>query len=104
VASSADGAKLFAAIGRNTFTLPGTYAIWTSQFRPVPQLNLTLTNGIKCAWTIPSTNFVLQQASDISRGDWTDVTNAVGQDFPALQNEVIVSATNNVGFFRLEAR
>jgi len=59
VASSADGNELVAAVGQG--------GIYVSQNAPSPELNLTLTNGsFKLSWLIPSTNFVMQQSSDLS--------------------------------------
>jgi hypothetical protein len=93
VALSADSGKLFAAN-----TSPG--AIWTSQTTPMPQLNIT--PDFKISWLMPSTNFVLQQSSDLS--NWIDVTDAPALNLCMLQDEIVLSPTNNSGFYRLESR
>jgi hypothetical protein len=65
VASSADGGKLV-AVARGG-------GIWTSQTTPSPQLNLSPLDGnFLLSWIIPSTNFVLEQSSDLI--SWGDVT------------------------------
>jgi hypothetical protein len=93
VASSADGNKLVAAV-RNG-------GIWISQTTPSPQLNLTPTNGgFKLSWLIPSTNFVMQQSSDLA--SWSNVTNAPVLNLTNLQNELVLSPTNSSGFYRLK--
>jgi len=96
VASSSDGRKLVAVAG--TFNGGG---IWTSQSTPVPQMNITPTNGnLALSWIVPSTNFVLQQSSDL--GGWTDVTNPPVLNLSNLQNEVTLSPSNSGGFYRLK--
>ena len=58
VASSADGSKLFAtAFGG---------LIYTSQTTPTPQLNIiSSVSNLALSWLIPSTNYVLQESSDL---------------------------------------
>jgi hypothetical protein len=92
VASSADGSKLVAVV------MSG--GIWTSQTTPSPRLNITPTNGsFKFSWIIPSTNFVMQQSSDLS--SWSGVTNMPVLNLTNLQNEVFLSPTGSSGFYRL---
>ena len=93
-ASSADGNVLYAA------AYPG--GIYTLRTTPAPSLNLSLTpaNGSAgLSWTIPSTNFVLQQSPDLA--NWSGVTNASTLNPTNLQNQVTVPLTNNEGFYRL---
>ncbi|MEI9963107.1 MAG: hypothetical protein WDM76_18935 [Limisphaerales bacterium] len=95
VASSADGNRLFAisALG----------GIWTSYSTPPPQLSVATANSaLKFSWLVPSTNFVLQQSSDLS--SWSDVTDSPALNLTNLQDEVVLSPTNDSGFFRLESR
>ena len=93
VASSADGSKLEAV------TLPG--GIWTTQTTPSPQLNLTPSaTNLKLGWTVPSTNFVLQQSADLT--SWTDVTNPPVLNLTNLQNQVTLPPSGNSGFYRLK--
>jgi hypothetical protein len=94
VTTSADGAKLF--------TLDFVGRIWTSQTTPAPWLNLTATNDLELSWLVPSTNFVLQECSDLTTGDWSPVTNAPVLNLSNLQNEVGLPLTNGNGFYRLQ--
>jgi len=99
VASSADGDILVAApVGDQSFN---PAPIYTSQTTPSPQLNLTpsLTN-LTLAWTVPSTNFVLQHSADLI--SWADVTNPPVLNLANLQNQVMLSPTNRSGFYRLK--
>jgi alpha-D-ribose 1-methylphosphonate 5-triphosphate synthase subunit PhnH len=93
VAMSADGSKLVAV------SRPG--GIYTLQTTPAPQLNLaTSSSNLALSWIIPSTNFVLQQSSDLT--SWADVTNTPVLNLTNLQNEVILSPTSSSGFYRLK--
>lgn len=93
VASSADGCKLVATIGGG--------GIYTSYSIPTPQLNLTTSpSNLTCCWTIPSTNFILQQSSDLV--GWSDVTNVPTLNFTNLQNQVTLPASSSYLFFRLK--
>jgi len=94
VASSADGNRLVAVAFNG--------GIWTSQTMPTPQLNIAPTNSnLKLSWTVPSTNFVLQQSFDLS--NWNDVTDAPALNLTNLQDEVIQPPTNGSSFCRLES-
>jgi hypothetical protein len=93
VASSADGNKLV-AVAQNG-------GIWTSQTMPSLKLNLTPSStSLTLGWIIPSTNFVLQQSSNLV--SWADVTNAPILNLTNLQNEVTLSPSNSSGFYRLK--
>ena len=56
------------------------------------------------SWTVPSTNFVLQQNSDLSIEGWTTVTNLPVLNLTNLQEEVGLSPANGNSFFRLIAQ
>ncbi|MGB8368080.1 MAG: hypothetical protein ACLPYZ_09960 [Limisphaerales bacterium] len=93
VASSADGNKLACASGS---------AIYTSYSIPSPQLDLTPTNGnLTLSWLVASTNFVLQQNSDLTTANWATLTNVPTLNLTNLQDQVILSPANSSGFFRL---
>jgi hypothetical protein len=95
-ACSADGGKFVAVSGRFISGL-----IYTLQTTPSPQLNLTPINGsFKLSWLIPSTNFVMQQSSNLA--SWSNVTNTPVLNLTNLQNEVILSPTSSSGFYRLK--
>ncbi len=94
VASSADGNKLVAVAGNG--------GIWISQTTPTPRLNLATSAGnLAFSWTVPSTNFGLQQKSDLTAADWVTVTDPPALNLTNLQDEVVLSPTNSSGFFRL---
>ncbi len=93
IVSSADGQKLAAGIYGG--------GIYTSYSTPAPQMNITPSSGnLALSWTIPSTNFVLQQSSDLT--SWADVTNAPALNLTNLQNQVMLSPSNNSSFYRLK--
>jgi len=92
VAASADGNKML-AIAR-----PG--GIWTAQTTPSPQLTITSSStNLALSWMIPSTSFVLQRSSDLI--SWADVVNPPALDLKDLQNQVMLSPSNRIGFYRL---
>ena len=94
IAVSADGSRMVAAAFGD--------GIYVAQTTPKPQLNLTASNGnLVFSWIVPSTNFVLQQKSDLSTTDWVALTNIPTLNLTSLQDEVALSPTNNSGFFRL---
>jgi hypothetical protein len=66
LATSADGTKLVATANGDTYAIQAKGGIWLSQTTPSPQLNLTpASTNFTLAWTVPSTNFGLQQSSDL---------------------------------------
>jgi len=70
------------------------------QSTPTPQLNLTSAKpNLDLTWLVPSTNFVLQQSTDLA--SWMDLTNAPVLNLTNLQDEVVLSPTNRSGFYRL---
>jgi len=94
VASSADGnLKVVVPVG--------PAPIYLSQTTPSPQLNLTPSStNLMLSWTIPSTNFVLQQSSDLI--SWADATNPPVPDLTNLSDQVTLPSSNSSGFFRLK--
>ena len=94
VASSADGNKLVAVAALG--------GIYTWQATPSPQLNLAASSGnLTASWTVPCTNFVLQESLGLTSGNWTTVTNPPGLNLTNLQEQVTISPTNANAFFRL---
>lgn len=92
-AISADGNKLVTCNN-------GDGRIYTSYTTPAPQLSLmpSLTN-LAVSWLVPSTNFVLQQSSDLS--SWVSVKDTPTLNLTNLQEQVILSPTNDNSFYRL---
>jgi photosystem II stability/assembly factor-like uncharacterized protein len=92
VAASADGNRFAAITPRN---------LCTSYSTPNPTLNITsLDDGVRISWTVPSTNFVLQQCSDLS-GGWVSVSSTPTLDMTNLQEEVVLTKLAAQSFFRL---
>jgi photosystem II stability/assembly factor-like uncharacterized protein len=98
VALSADGNKLTAGSGV-IFRGP----IYTSYSAPMPPLSIAPTNGtLAISWLVPSTNFVLEQSSDMS--SWTDVTNTPILNLTNLEDQVFLPPPASNSFYRLESR
>jgi hypothetical protein len=96
IASSADGNKMIAA---------GVFpnSLYFLQTTPSPQLNLiSADSNLAFSWTVPSTNFVLQQSLDLA--NWTTLTNSPSLNFTNLQEAVSLSPSNGSSFFRLIAQ
>lgn len=93
VASSADGNRLFAA---------NNNSIYTSYSPRTPSLNIggSQTNLI-FSWTVPPTNFVLQECSDLNSGNWQTLTNAPTLNLTNLQDEVTLPVPPGNCFYRL---
>jgi len=55
---------------------------------------------VTLAWTVPSTNFGLQQSADLT--SWADVTNPPVLNLTNLQNQVTLAPSNSSRFYRLK--
>jgi len=96
-ASSADGRKLF-TMGTTAFQGD----LYTLQFTPTPQLNLTTSgNNLAFSWLVPSTKFVVQQNLDLTTTNWVTLTNVPVLNLINLQHEVIMSQAGGSGYYRL---
>jgi hypothetical protein len=96
LASSADGGRLVAASGADT-PQGNIYILQT--IRP-PRLNFAVPGGgLVLSWLVPSTNYVLQQSSDLVA--WADLTNPPSLNLTNLQYQVSLSPSNSSGFYRL---
>ncbi len=103
VASSADGHKLF-AVTSPTMGPPGKLGglIYTWYSPPTPRLNLAPSNNsLVLSWLIPSTNFMLQQNSDLSTSNWTLIANPPVLNLTNLQNQVFLTPPASNNFYRL---
>jgi photosystem II stability/assembly factor-like uncharacterized protein len=96
VASSADGSMLVAAVNGG--------GIYTSQTTPAPVLAITpSSDNLAFSWLVPSTNFVLQQCSDLCAANWTDVTNNTpALNLANLQYQVVLPLPAGNAFYRLK--
>jgi hypothetical protein len=94
VASSADGSMLAAAVKGG--------GIWIGRSTPTSQLNVSSAAGnFMLSWTVPSTNFVLQQSTDLTANDWVTLTDSPSLNLTNLQEQLTLAPTNTSGFFRL---
>jgi len=109
IVSSADGAKLVLIPGETFVPFDNTSGaivpndfVWTSSSAPAPQLDLAPAGAnLILSWTVPSTNFVLQQSEDLITANWVTLTNTPTLNLTNLNDEVTVSPTNGNGFFQL---
>lgn len=93
ITSSADGNKLAAAVW--------AHGIWISQSVPAPQLSIAPSDAnAVISWIVPSTNFVMQQSSDLQ--NWADMTNQPVLNLTNLQDEVILPPPGSNVFYRLK--
>jgi hypothetical protein len=97
ICSSADGDRLFVV---------GTGAgvgVWTGQLNPSGNLNISrmTSSNLMVSWLVPSTNFVLQQNSDLTTTQWSDVTNLPVLNLTNLQNQVTLLPPAGRAFYRL---
>jgi hypothetical protein len=103
VACSADGGTLFAVASSDTNSDGNTGAIYKSQFVRSSLLNAAPSAGnLQLSWLIPSTDFVLEQSPDLE--NWTPVTNTPVLNPASLEDQILISPTNDAGFYRLVNR
>jgi hypothetical protein len=102
---SADGVKLILFPGmmfQPSVAFIANDFIWTLYTTPAPQLNLSSSGtDLLLSWVVPSTNFVVQQCSDLTMTNWESLTNAPALNLTNLQNQVSVTPSNSSSFFRL---
>lgn len=99
VASSADGSKLVAAAGNTSLGSSGPNGqiyIWQSE----PTLGSAISgSGLTLSWPQQWTGYLLQQNSNLTTSNWTNVP------FSAVltngQDQVLISPTNSQEFYRL---
>lgn len=108
VAVSADGSKRVLIPGLIADNAPGWMIPWGEVFTtyspPAPQLNLSFANAnAVLSWTVPATNFVLQEASDLASPTWQTVSTVPVLNGTNLQYQVALPASPCNAFFRLAA-
>jgi hypothetical protein len=76
-------------------------ASFNAALPPAPTLRIfaTTTNTLIAAWPVTSASFRLQQNSNLASASWLDVTNTAV--VTNNQNQVILSPTSNLRFYRL---
>ena len=63
---------------------------------------ITLNNdNAVLSWTVPPTNFVLQESSDLF--DWADMTNQPILNLTNLRDEIALPVSGGKAFYRLKA-
>lgn len=91
IAASADGCQIAAS---------STNGIYLLQSVPSPKLNLmSSATNLTLTWTVPSTNFALQQSSDLV--NWNNLTNAPELDPSQVENQISLPLSNGNAFYRL---
>src|SRR5205085_11663463 len=97
IASSADGSRLLASTGEG--------ALYMSQVMPEPVLRIVPRDtSVLLSWVVPPENFVLQQNSDLSSGNWTDVSVTPVLNHTNLHYEVTVPANAGAMFHWLAGK
>jgi hypothetical protein len=106
VACSGDG-KLVAAVFNDANANGGIYTLQLPlpppPPLPLPQLGIsTRAARLILSWLVPSSSFGLQQNSDLTTTNWTDMQITPSLNFTNLNDQVIVSPTNGQCFYRLK--
>ena len=101
VAMTPDGDRMFAINGGGISGSPGS--VYTAGFTPAPVLKSTLSrSNVMLAWTVPSTNFGLQQKLNLTAASWVTLTNQPTLNLTNLQNQVTLPLSGSSGFYRLK--
>jgi hypothetical protein len=101
-AMSADGNKWFVGARENPNNLTRGQ-IYSASLPAQTAMNIAMNNGsLALSWLVPSTNFVLQQNSDLTTTNWSVVTNQPILNLTNLQNQVTLPLPANNAFFRLK--
>jgi hypothetical protein len=99
---SADGCEI---VVDQSLSFGGGLTNWVGRVTPSPQLNVQTTDGnASVFWLLPSTNFVLQQNSDLSTTNWLTISANPTLNFSNLQQRISVPLSESNGFFRLLAQ
>jgi hypothetical protein len=99
--SSADGNKLFVAVGGYTSTGP----VYAFQSTPAPTLILEKRAGKpELSWLTPSIPFVLQQTPSLTQPEWKNVAAQAVLNYTNLNQEVSLPEPNAPMFYRLGSR
>jgi len=73
------------------------------QTTPSPILNIAAAaQNALISWTVPSTNFLLQESSNPAAGNWTNVITAPVFNPTNLQLQVPIPSPAGARFFRLK--
>jgi hypothetical protein len=93
---SADGGRVAAAAKDG-----GIYILQTA---PNPSLSITASGGTAViSWTVPSMSFDLEENSNLSGTNWTQVGTVPSLNFTNLNNQVTIPVTGSSVFYRLKS-
>jgi hypothetical protein len=96
VASSADAGLLVASVYGG--------GIWNRRSIPAPVLNIRSSgNDLALLWVVPSTDFQLQQNTDLTTTNWATLTDFATLNLTNLHKEVILPLNPGSHFYRLVA-
>jgi photosystem II stability/assembly factor-like uncharacterized protein len=99
VATSVDGNRLM-VVSAGASGGPGH--IYNTYATSSPSLGIASAgNDLVLSWTVPSTNFVLQQNQDLSTTNWTPLTDQPVLNLTNLQNQMFLSSNGSNNFYRL---
>ena len=83
--------------------VPGTtFPSIFSQTTVPPQLNLSASTAganLTLSWIVPSTNFIVQQSTDL--GSWTNLSATPVLNLTNLQNQICLPLASSTAFYRL---
>lgn len=104
LACSSDGAVLIAATGSGSPTHGPVGGIYVKRSLQLPMLNIVASNALVLSWLVPSTNFSLQQTSNLFAGSWVAVTNTPILNTADLQNQITLPLPAVPTFYRLSTQ
>lgn len=103
LAMSADGGQLAGSV-RNTYLEPVWGSVFMSKSIHQPLLRFGAAGGASSlSWTIPSTNFKLQESPNLGATNWTDVPGRPSIVFSNLSYQPTLPSTESQRFFRLKS-
>jgi len=92
------------SLAGGTYSLAsGFWALYEVAMPGVPLLTIQVlqTNAVVLAWPASSTNWTLQQTTDLVGGTWISLTNGVSS--VSGQNQIILPAPSGSRFYRLKS-
>jgi len=97
-------AASMSADGSEVALLEGGAGTWLGRETPSPRLQLRNQGStLELSWLLSSTNFVLQETTDVT-SDWVTVPISPALIFTNLQQEITLPVTTHNAFFRLMAQ
>ena len=101
VSCSSDGNSMLAWIVLSPSITPGQGRL-VLQTQPAPVLGITRAAGhAALSWLVPSSDFTIEQTTDLSTPNWISVSNPMVLNFTNLQNQVTLPQPTGNAFYRL---